>query len=161
LNFIVIIAVLSVVLFVISYGFKSRLGILALALSAGTLLSQFATRDITQFLEYNGIELASPPMESVVSAVLIVVPSFLLLRAGARYHKRLPRIVGSVLFALLAICLLLDSLQAGLVIEGNGKVVYNLIMTYKAFAICGVIIYALLDLILIKKPSAAKADAKH
>lgn len=94
--------VIALVIFALSYFSKRRYGLPALALVAGSVMSSYWSSYVTMSLQLTGIVLVSPPLGSVVSVGLVLLPALLLLTVGPTYPKKYQRIVGSLLFTILA-----------------------------------------------------------
>lgn len=158
MSFIVILGIIAAALFAATYFTRRRFGVLGLALAAGFILSSLWAADVTPLVREAGVELLSPPLASVVAASLVLLPAIILLFAGPKYSKRLPRVIGSVAFALLAAALLLPSLYSGLVLDANGKQVYDLLNENRNYIITAAIAYALFDILTIKTPKHSDKD---
>lgn len=152
MSFIVILGIIAASLFAATYFTRRRFGVLGLALCAGFILSTLWAADVTPLVREAGVELLSPPLASVVAATLVLLPAIILLFSGPTYSKRLPRLLGSLAFALLAAALLLPSLYAGLVLDENGKQVYDILNENRNYIITAAIVYALFDILTIKTP---------
>src|SRR5258708_6096136 len=110
MSFLVIFLVIIGALFLTAFLTKRRFGVLGLALAAGAMLSTLWVGDLTPIIASAGIILVRPPLESVVSAGLILLPAVLLLSSGSTYKSMLQRVIGAALFAMLATSLLLEPL---------------------------------------------------
>src|SRR3954465_8231908 len=120
MSFLIIFLIIIGILFATAYFTKRRFGVLGLALAAGAMLSTLWVGDLTPIIAQAGIVLVKPPLESVVSAALILLPALLLLSSGPSYKSQVQRLVGAGAFAVLAAALLLDPLGSALVIDGVG-----------------------------------------
>src|SRR5690554_4880900 len=88
--------------FLLSYLTKRRFGVLGLALAAGALISEHWAGILTPFLQQQGVVLVAPPLSIVVAIALTLLPTVILLFSGPAYGKALQRILGSLLFTILA-----------------------------------------------------------
>jgi hypothetical protein len=156
MNVIVIILILVALLFAAAFFTKRRFGVLGLALTAGATLSKLWATDLTPYVQNAGVKLIAPPLESVVAAVVILLPAIVLLFSGPTYHKLWQKIVGSAVFALLAIAFLLGPLGNALVLEGNGQTIYVFLVNNQTWIITGSILYALFDVLAVKTPKHKK-----
>ncbi len=153
MNIIIVILVVIALLFLTAYFTKRRFGVLGLALCAGSLLSGMWAADVTPFIrEYAGVQLIAPPLSSVVSVCLVLLPAVLLLFSGPSYHKAWQRIIGAAVFALLATALTLQSFGGGIALDPNGKQIYDFLLENRNIIITGAIAYALFDLLTLKTP---------
>lgn len=158
MSFIGIFIACLVVLFIIAYITKRRFGMLGLALATGAMLSALWVKDLTPFIASTGVELVRPPLESVVSVVLILLPALLLLTSGPSYQTTPRRVFGAIAFALLAGVLLLEPLGSALIIEGVGQQVYVWLVQNRQIIITFCLVVAFIDLLLTKTP---KHSSKH
>lgn len=154
MSFIMILGIIAACLFVATYLTRRRYGVLGLALAAGSILSGMWAADITPLIREAGVELLSPPLASVVAATLVLLPSVILLFSGPTYSKKAQRIIGSAAFTLLAAALLLPALYNGLVLDANGKQIYDLLNSNRNYIITLAIVYAIVDLLMIKTPKS-------
>lgn len=158
MTFVIIFLLLIATLFCIAFFTKRRFGVLGLALAAGSILSTLWVGDLTPIIAQAGFVLVRPPLESVVAAMLTLLPAMLLLTSGPSYHAARQQMMGALFFALLATVLLLDSLSSALIIEGLGKQVFDFLMTYQVAIITVCLMIAVMDLLLAKTP---KIPSKH
>lgn len=158
MSFIVIFLGIIAALFAVAFFTKRRFGALGLALGSGAMISTLLVGDVTPIIAEAGIIMVAPPLESVVTAALILLPALLLLISGPSYRSTSQRAIGAGLFAILATALLLEPLGAALVIDGVGQQVYDLFVQYRVIIITACLIFALIDVLLTKTP---KPSAKH
>lgn len=152
MSFLVIFLLIIAALFVLAYVTKRRFGVLGLALAAGAMLSTLWVGNLTPIIAEAGIVIVRPPLESVVSAGLILLPALLLLFSGPVYKSKVRRIVGALTFAVLAIALLLPPLGSALVIDDTARPVYDFFVTYRPTIITICLGLAIFDLLFTKTP---------
>jgi len=152
MSLVVILLVIIAILFIVTYVTRRRFGVLGLALCAGYLLSTMWTSDVTPWVEGAGIELFTPPLESVVAAVLVLLPAVLLLFSGPANHGKWKRLIAAAAFALLAASFLLGPLGSSLTLDGNGKKIYEFLVDNKSLIITAAIAYALYDILTMRAP---------
>jgi hypothetical protein len=140
-----VLAVAFLILFLPSYLLKKRFGVLGLSLAAGALISAYLETPATALLESQGVTLVQPPLSSVVAIALVLLPPFILFLGGPSHDKNIHRIVGSLLFAVMAFLLILPQLQNIFLIEPAANEMLDVIAKYKNWIISGLIIYAILD----------------
>lgn len=158
MNVLIILAIIFGVLFALAFLTKRRFGVLGLALTAGATLSGLWTSELTPYVQQAGLELVAPPLETVVAAILTLLPAVALLFSGPTIHKMPQKIFGAALFALLALAYMLEPLGDALILEGQGKVVFEYLTQYHVWIITVGILYALFDLLFVKTP---KIDKEH
>ena len=153
MSFIIIIFVgLNLLLFGLAYLTKRRYGVLGLALAAGSMISSLWVSDVTPMLVNVGVTMTRPPLESVVSAGLILLPALLLITSGPAYLKTPQRVIGALLFAVFAGVLLLQPLGSALIMEGVGQQVYLFLGQNRQIIITLCMTAAIIDLLLTKTP---------
>lgn len=158
MTFVVIFLLLIAALFTVAYLTKRRFGVLGLALAAGSILSTLWVGDLTPIIAQAGFILVRPPLESVVAGMLTLLPAVLLLTSGPSYASSKQRVIGALLFAVLATVLLLEPLGSALVIEGLGEQVFDFMTTYRVIIITVCLALAIMDLFVAKTP---KIPSKH
>jgi hypothetical protein len=146
-------------LFGLAYLTKRRFGVLGLALCAGSLLSTSWTTTLTPWIEGQGIQTVSPPLSAVVSTLLILLPPMLLLFSGPTYSSTLPRLAGSIAFALLAFTFLLGPVGIGLALDPIGYQIYNTFTQMSNAIIVAGIAAALGDILLTRMPRHSKKSS--
>ncbi|MDB5167754.1 MAG: conserved rane protein of unknown function [Candidatus Saccharibacteria bacterium] len=158
MTFIVAFLVIISVLFVIAYISNRRFGIRGLALVSGAMISSLWVSDLTPLIAQAGLVLVQPPLETVVSVTLTLLPAMLLLSSGQQNKSTIRRILGALLFALLAVSLLLTPIGAALVVENPGDQLYMFMVQYRDAIITICLIAATIDLAFTKIP---KIPTKH
>lgn len=152
MNVAIIYGVVLILLFLLAYFTKRRFGVLGLALAAGAMLSELWAEKLTPLVESTGIQISAPPLATIVAVSLVVLPALLLLASGPTYHKKSERLVGALFFALLAVALLIEPLGSGLVLEGDGQMVYTLLYENRVYIVTAGLVIALIDLLFAKTP---------
>ena len=156
MTFFVIFSLIIAALFAIAFFSKRRVGVAGLALAAGTMLASMWVGDVTPIIAQAGIVIVKPPLESVVTAVLTLLPAILVLFVGAVYKNMIQRIIGSALFALFAVALLLPSIGAALVIDAAGKPVFDFFDEYRTLFVTIGLVFSVFDIIFVKIPKPSK-----
>lgn len=161
MSFVAIFLIVIALLFAVVFFTKRRFGAPSLALAAGAMLSTLWVGDLTPIIANTGIQIIKPPLSSVVSAVLILLPALLLLSSGPTYKNMIQRVVGALAFAGLAIALLLEPLGSALVIDATGKPVYEFFVQYRAVIVTAGLIFAVVDLLFTKTSRRHHKDKEH
>jgi len=156
---IVVICILTVLaIFVSAYLAKRRFGLLGLALAAGSLLSKAWTYEAGLMASALGI-LSNPVSSAIISAVIILLPAYLLLSRARTYKTSLGRLVGAALFTVLALAFMVDPLEYILILQGTAGEIYNQLLNYKDLIVGVGLIVAVLDLFFSR--SAELSEKKH
>lgn len=156
MNALIVTLIIFTVLFIGAFLTKRRFGVLGFALAAGAVLSELWASTLTPFVQKSGFVISAPPMESVVAAVLILLPAVLLLFSGPVYRTFVQRMIGAVAFALLAVAFLLESLGDALVLQADSRQIFAILLDNQAYIITAGIVFALFDLLTAKTPKAKK-----
>ena len=149
-------------LFGLAFVTKRRLGPLGLALAAGLVLSMHWASTLTPFLEKQGVVSVVPPLGSIVAMALVLTPAIIvLLMGGPTYTKAWQRVIGGVVFAVLAILFMLEPLGTALRLEGQGAAIYSFLVKYQSILIVVGIVAAIVDTILTRKLGGRSKKADH
>lgn len=157
---IVIFIIILVVLYVSVFVSNRRYGVLGLALVSGSVVSSLWAEDLTLLVQDFGVNVVSPPLSAVIAVFLILLPSVVLLMTTAKCKSAAQRIVGSFLFAVLAMALLLEPLGRALILEGPSKQLFDVATMYQNYIVTIGIVFAIVDLLLTRSSHKHK-DAKH
>jgi hypothetical protein len=152
MNVAIVYGVTLLLLFGLAYITKRRFGVLGLALAAGAMLSSLWAQQLTPLVKSTGIDIAVPPLATVVAVVLVLLPAVLLLTSGPTYHKKSEQVIGALLFAVLAVALLIEPLGSGLVLQGESKQVYDWFFQNRVYLVTAGLIAALADILFTKTP---------
>lgn len=157
---VIILGGLLLVLFVMAFITKRRLGVLGFALAAGAILSGLWTDKVTASVEGLGLQIAAPPLSLLVAIALLLLPALLLLMSGPTYTKKGHRIVGAAVFAFLACAFLVEPLGRNIVLTPETQDVYTFIATNNTYIITLGLIASLADLLVTKTHKPPK-EGKH
>lgn len=135
------------VLFILAFLTKRRFGVLGLALAAGSMLSNLWASTLTPIVAETGVEVNVPPLITLVSVALVLLPAVVLLFGGPSYKETTQRLIGAGLFAALAFALLIEPLGSALVLQGFGRDLYDFFFEYRVYIVTIGLIIALLDIL--------------
>lgn len=162
MDVVVVIVIVAILLFLLAFFTKRRFGVLGLALAAGSMLSGLWAAQLTPLVRDAGLVIQNPPLVTVVSVVLVLLPAIVLLFSGPSYHSMQPRIVGALLFAVLAAALLVEPLSSAMVLMSDGRQVYEFVNTNRVYIITAGLVIALIDLLSVHSGKSSKKHAdKH
>lgn len=113
----VIILAILIILFGLAFVTRRRFGVLGLALAAGVVLAQNATKYVSDFFEQNNILVTPLSYDSAATVCIILLPAIILLIGGPVYHSKKAALVGAFGFALLGTLFLLGPLTTALPAE--------------------------------------------
>lgn len=160
----VIIGIILVTLFSIAFFTRRRFGVLGLALAAGTVLSQYASGYVGNFLKNSGLAFGLIDYGVVASIVLIVSPALLLLAGGPTYRDKKAAIVGATGFALLGMFFVIGPLST--VVPTYDPLVRDTLVVMAAlqnYVIIAALVFALIDTFMIHGTIGRRyhKDKKH
>ncbi len=131
---------------------KRRFGVLGLALAAGVIISQSWAEKLTPIIQQQGFEPTAPPLLVIVQAALVVAPAIILLFSGPTYHQKIPRIIGSLLFALLASTFLVSILGGFMQFDEISLPIYEAFTEFQQVIIVVCLIIAVIDVLMTQTP---------
>ena len=146
-------------LFLIAWLSRRSLGVSTLALAAGALLASIWTDSLTPIVAEAGIIIVQPPLTSIVSMVLTLLPAILVMTRAPKTHSNLHSIFGAILFAVLAAVLTYGAFSNAVILDEASKSTVLEIVKYQNIAITACVGLAVLEVLLYKKPSVD--GAKH
>ena len=160
MNVAIVFIVVLVLLFLLAYFTKRRFGVLGLALAAGSMLSELWAEKLTPLVRDAGLIVQNPPLITVVSVLLVLLPALFLLFSGPSYRTGPKRVFGSFLFAALAFALLVEPLGSALVLQAEGRMIYEFFADNRVYIVTVGLIIAVFDLLGAHTAKQSKAD-KH
>ena len=141
---------------------KRRFGLLGLALTAGATLSTIWSYNAGLVVAATGVVPDGVITQAVAQSLVVLLPAILLLFHGYSYKGVVSRVVGALLFTVLALAFLVEPLSYALPLDGSGGVVYSTIRQYKDIIISAGVIIAVIDLFFTKPAHfAEKSHKKH
>jgi hypothetical protein len=105
---------IGLVLFSLSFVTNRRYGVLGLGLTAGLVLSQEVSKELADFLKYLDFPVEPLPFMTAAGMFLILAPALIMLFSGPKYTDKRYAIIGSVLFAIYGIVLLIAPLVSSM-----------------------------------------------
>ena len=159
---IIVLGALALALFFGAFISKRRFGLLGLALTAGATLSTIWSYNAGLVVAATGVVPDGVITQAVAQSLVVLLPAILLLFHGYSYKGIVGRIVGALLFTVLALAFLVEPLSYALPLDGSGGVVYSTIRQYKDIIISAGVILAVIDLFFTKPAHLAeKSKKKH
>ncbi len=152
MNAILFFLIIFGLLFILCFFMKRRFGVLGLALAAGVIISQSWAEKLTPIIQQQGFEPTAPPLLVIVQAALVVAPAIILLFSGPTYHQKIPRIIGSLLFALLASTFLVSILGGFMQFDEISLPIYEAFTEFQQVIIVVCLIIAVIDVLMTQTP---------
>lgn len=147
MNVALVFVVTMAVLFGLAFVTKRRFGVLGLALAAGAMLSGLWATTLTPIIAKAGVSVQEPPLLTLVSVALVLLPAVVLLFSGPSYKDTPMRLVGAFCFAALATALLVEPLGSAMILTGESKAVYDFFVTNRVYIVTAGLIVALFDIL--------------
>lgn len=155
-----IFGVLALALFVGAFLSRRRFGLLGLALTAGSTLSSIWSYDAGLVVSSTGLVPDGPLTNAVALSLIVLLPAIILLFHGYTYKENVARVIGSLLFTLLALAFLVEPIGFALPLEGVAADVYNWLVANKEVIISIGVVLAIVDL-FFTKPKILEKDKKR
>ncbi len=160
MSVIIICLIIAVAVFAAAFITKRRFGLLGLALAAGSILSGIWAYDAG--LEASAFGAPSNPLTTAfVSCFIILLPAGILLFHGDKYKTIVGRIIGAILFTLLAVAFMIEPLSSAIAPQGFGSNVFIWLVNNSKTIIGAGLVVAIIDLFLTKSPHFPKKHHKH
>ncbi len=137
--------VVALALFAVAYVSRRRFGILGLALTAGSLLAAYMTKDLSRLIAQYDIPVQPLSAISAASIILTLLPALVLLLGGPHYKKRNDAMVGAVEFTVMAMLLILAPLTASLPPDRLMQPFLDWVTSYNSVLLAIVVVLAVID----------------
>lgn len=158
---IIIFSAVALLLFAGAFISRRRFGLLGLALTAGATLSTIWSYDAGLVVSSTGLVPEGVITQAVTQSLVVLLPAILLLFHGYTYKNLPSRIIGSVLFTVLALAFLVEPIGYALTLEGIGADVYNTLKSYKNVIISAGVVLAIVDLFFTKPASVSERGRRR
>ena len=162
MNVIFILAVALVVLFLLAFLTKRRFGVLGLALAAGYVLQRLWEPAFPGWIAQVSLpEFAVLSPLTVLGLVVLLLPSLLLLFGGPTYKNMTGRIVGSLLYALMAVLFGSGALAGSMDLSGESKQIFDMIMANRDYILTAALVLAVVDVMHSRSAGGKAPKKKH
>lgn len=152
MNAILFFLIIFALLFILCFFMRRKFGVLGLALAAGVIISQSWAEKLTPIIQQQGVDSMTPPLLVIVQAGLVIAPAILLLFSGPTYSQKFPRIIGSLLFALLASTFLLSILGGFMQFDEVSLPIYESFTRIQQVVIVTCLVIAIIDILMTQTP---------
>ena len=159
MNGIIVLLVVILALFAGAFLSKRRFGLLGLGLTAGAILSPIWGENAGFVVSSMGIVPEGPLVNAIALSAIILVPAILFMFHGYTYKHMVGRIIGSLLFTVLATAFLIVPIGLAMTLSGPIGNAYQWIVSYRELIISVGVIFAVVD-VLIAKP-VHESKKKH
>lgn len=139
----IIIAILLIALFLLSFITGRRFGILGLGVAAGTLLASQTLLPLEAVFQLFQQYLGGISPAQAATILLLLAPSIILMfSGGARYDSKKMRLIGSLLYTTMAGFAILPFVMSQIEIPNEIK---NVVLTSHTFALAIGVVLAVID----------------
>jgi hypothetical protein len=139
---------------------KRRFGLLGLALTAGATLSNIWSYDAGLVVSSTGLVPDGPLTNAIALSLIVLLPAIVLLFHGYTYKENAARVIGSLLFMMLALAFLVEPIGFALPLQGVAADVYNWLVANRELIISIGVVLAIIDL-FFTKPKILERDRKR
>jgi len=146
-------------LFAGSFFSKRRFGVLGLGLAAGAVISPIWGENAGYIVSAAGIVPEGPLVNAIATSAIILIPAVLFMFNGYSYKHIVGRIIGSLLFALLATAFLVEPIGSVLTLTGPVGVAYQWIVSNRELIISVGVAFVIVDFLFAR--SVQKSEKKH
>lgn len=159
MNAILVVIIIILALFAGAFLSKRRFGLLGLGLTAGAVISPIWGENAGYVVSSTGLVPEGPVVNAVAVSAIILIPAVLLMFHGYTYKHMFGRVVGSLLFTMLATALLITPIGSALTLSGPVGGAYNWIVSYRDLLISAGVVLAMVDVLTAK--AVHKSERKH
>ncbi|MDB5179648.1 MAG: conserved rane protein of unknown function [Candidatus Saccharibacteria bacterium] len=156
---VVILLALVLALFAGAFLSKRRFGVLGLGLTAGAIISPIWGDNAGFVVSSTGLVAEGPLVNAIALSALILVPAVLFMFHGYRYKHIFGRVIGSLLFTLLAAAFLVGPIGSALTLTGPAGNAYQWVVSNHELIISIGVTFTIVDFLLSK--TVHKSEKKH
>lgn len=152
MTYLIVLAVYLAALFLLAWFSRRSMGVPTIALAAGALMATLWTNSLTPFVAQVGVEIMRPPLTSIVSVTLTLLPALLVMFKAHKVSSHYRSIVGSLVFAALGVMLTYGAFSNAVVLdEASTKYVLE-IVKYQNIVITICVVLATIEILFSRKP---------
>ncbi|MGB4957813.1 MAG: hypothetical protein WBO49_05155 [Candidatus Saccharimonas sp.] len=160
MTYLIILGLYFAILFVFAWLSRRSLGVPTLALAAGALLATLWTDSLTPIVAQSGLVIVRPPLASVVSVTLTLLPALLVMTRAPKTHSKVHSIFGALIFAILGTILTYGAFSNAVVLDEASKSYVLTMVNYQNIAITACVGLAVLEVLFYKKPQSHSEKRK-
>lgn len=152
MTYLIVLAVYLAALFLLAWFSRRSMGVPTIALAAGALMAGLWTNSLTPFVAGAGIEIMRPPLTSLVSVTLTLLPALLVMFRSHKVSSHYRSIVGSLVFGALGVMLTYGAFSNAVVLDAASKQYVLEIVKYQNIVITVCVVLAVVEVLFYKKP---------
>lgn len=151
MTYLVILGAYFAILAVLGVLSRKSLGVPTLALAAGAIMAQLWTDTLTPMVAGLGLALVRPPLSSIMTATLTILPALLVMARAPKAKKWGKSLVSGVVFAAAAVALTYPAYERAVVLDDPSKGVVEQMTLYIPTVITACFVVAILEILFRKK----------
>lgn len=159
MTYLTILGIYLGILFIIGFTSRRSMGFPSLALTAGAVMADLWTDSLTPIVAEAGIIMVQPPLSSLVSIALTLVPALVVMIRAPKVSTHHHAWFGSLVFAVLGVVLTYGAFSDAVVLDEASKDAVKHMVTYQPIVTTGAIILAIIDVLLYRRPQVHKKKA--
>lgn len=141
-----------IALALLAWAGRRSMGVPTLTLAAGALLASIWTDSLTPIVAETGIIIVRPPLTSIVSIVLTLLPALLVMMRMPKVSSHHHGIFGSLVFAVLGVMLTYGAFSNAVVLDEASKQYVLEFVKYQNIIITACVSLAMFEVLFHKKP---------
>lgn len=157
MTYLIMLAIYVGILFLVAWTSRRSMGVPTIALAAGALMADLWTNSLTPFVAQTGIVIVSPPLASIVSIALTLLPALLVMFRSQKVSSHYRSIIGSIVFAVLGAMLTYGAFSNAVVLDGASKQYILEIVKYQNAVITACVLLAIVEILFYRKPNEHKS----
>lgn len=161
MTYLIMLAIYLGILFLIAWMSRRSMGVSTIALAAGALMANLWTNSLTPVVANAGVVIVSPPLASIVSIALTLLPALLVIFRSHKVSSHYRSIIGSLVFAVLGVLLTYGAFSNAVVLDGASKQYVLEIVKYQNIAITVCIVLAIVEVLFYRKPHGREHRSHH
>ncbi len=152
MTYLIMLAMYIGILFLVAWTSRRSMGVPTIALAAGALMANLWTNSLTPFVAQAGVVIVSPPLASVVSIVLTLLPALLVMVRSHKVSSHYRSIAGGLVFAVLGVMLTYGAFSNAVVLDNGSKQYVLEIVKYQNIVITVCVLLAIIEVLFYRKP---------
>ena len=156
MTYLIVLGIYLAILFIIGFISRRSMGYPALALPAGAVMAQLWTDSLTPIVASTGIILIQPPLASLVSIGLTLVPALVVMTRAPKVSGHHHAWFSSLVFAVLSVVLTYGAFSNAVILDDASKDIVRQMVHYQPRVTTAAILLATMDVLLYRRPALAK-----
>jgi len=152
MTYLIVLGIYLAILFIVGFFSRRSMGFPSLALAAGAVMAELWTDSLTPIVAEAGIILVQPPLASLVSIALTLIPAFIVMIRAPRVATHHHAWFGSLVFAVLGVVLTYGAFSNAVVLDEASKDVVKQMIQYQPSITTSAITLAIADVLFYKRP---------